>query len=375
MKKHTRVCAKVNLEALRSNIRNINESLMPETQLIMVLKADAYGHGALPIAKIAEQESFVWGFALATVEEACLLRENGIQKPLLTLGCLFPEDYEEVIRQDIQVMIYQVEVARELSKLAVARKKTISIHIKLDTGMGRVGFPIEEESIRLIEEIQALPNLNMVGLATHFAKSDEGDKAFTKKQIERFLWMKEALLKRKLAFTYYHCSNSAAMLDIRQAHMDMVRVGISLHGLYPSEEVKREEVRLSPTLSLISHVAHVKWVEARTPISYGCTYVTERRSRIVTIPVGYADGYPRSLSNKGQVLIQGVRLPIVGRICMDYFMVDATALEEVAFAEEVILIGSQGEEEITVEELGALSERFPYEFVCNLGKRIKREYI
>ena len=374
MKKHTRVCAKVNLAVLKSNMWNIYESLAPETQMIMVLKADAYGHGALPVAKIAEREAFVWGFAIATVEEARFLRENGIKKPLLTLGCLFPEDYEDVIRHDIQVMIYQVEVARALSKLAVARNKSISVHIKLDTGMGRLGFPIEEESIEHIQAIQMLPNLNMVGLATHFAKSDERDKAYTKKQIERFLWMKEALLKREIAFTYSHCSNSAAMLDIRHAHMDMVRVGIVLHGLYPSEEVKREEVKLKPTLSLVSHVAHVKWVEPGTPISYGCTYVTKRRSRIVTIPVGYADGYPRSLSNKGLVLIQGVKLPIVGRVCMDYFMVDATALENVAFGEQVILIGSQGEETIAVEELSALSDRFNYEFMSNLGKRIPREY-
>ena len=196
MKKHTRVCAKVNLAVLKSNMWNIYESLAPETQMIMVLKADAYGHGALPVAKIAEREAFVWGFAIATVEEARFLRENGIKKPLLTLGCLFPEDYEDVIRHDIQVMIYQVEVAKALSKLAVARNKSISVHIKLDTGMGRLGFPIEEESIEHIQAIQMLPNLNMVGLATHFAKSDERDKAYTKKQIERFLWMKEAQIGR-----------------------------------------------------------------------------------------------------------------------------------------------------------------------------------
>jgi alanine racemase len=375
MKKYSRVCARIDLDTVKHNIENIHASLMPETQMMLVLKADGYGHGALPIARLAEVESFVWGFALATVEEAVFLRRNGIQKPLLTLGCLFSENYEDVIKHDIQVMIYQLEEARALSKCAVAMKKKVSIHIKLDTGMGRIGFETTKENIVRIQEIHALPNLNLLGLATHFAKADEEDKTFTNKQIERFIWIRDALQENNIAFPYTHLANSAAVLDMKHSHMDLVRVGIAIHGLYPSESVNHEEVILEPTLSLNSRVSYVKWVEADTPIGYGGTYITKKKSRIVTVPVGYADGYPRSLSNKGKVLIRGKKLPIIGRICMDYLMVDATHLAEVELGDIVTLIGEQQGERITVAELGALSERFPYEFVCDLSKRIPREYL
>ena len=375
MKKYSRVCARIDLDTVKHNIENIHASLMPETQMMLVLKADGYGHGALPIARLAEVESFVWGFALATVEEAVFLRRNGIQKPLLTLGCLFSENYEDVIKHDIQVMIYQLEEARALSKCAVAMKKKVSIHIKLDTGMGRIGFETTKENIVRIQEIHALPNLNLLGLATHFAKADEEDKTFTNKQIERFIWIRDALQENNIAFPYTHLANSAAVLDMKHSHMDLVRVGIAIHGLYPSESVNHEEVILEPTLSLNSRVSYVKWVEADTPIGYGGTYITKKKSRIVTVPVGYADGYPRSLSNKGKVLIRGKKLPIIGRICMDYLMVDATHLAKVELGDIVTLIGEQQGERITVAELGALSERFPYEFVCDLSKRIPREYL
>ena len=375
MKKYSRVCARIDLDTVKHNIENIHASLTPETQMMLVLKADGYGHGALPIARLAEVESFVWGFALATVEEAVFLRRNGIQKPLLTLGCLFSENYEDVIKHDIQVMIYQLEEARALSKCAVAMKKKVSIHIKLDTGMGRIGFETTKENIVRIQEIHALPNLNLLGLATHFAKADEEDKTFTNKQIERFIWIRDALQENNIAFPYTHLANSAAVLDMKHSHMDLVRVGIAIHGLYPSESVNHEEVILEPTLSLNSRVSYVKWVEADTPIGYGGTYITKKKSRIVTVPVGYADGYPRSLSNKGKVLIRGKKLPIIGRICMDYLMVDATHLAKVELGDIVTLIGEQQGERITVAELGALSERFPYEFVCDLSKRIPREYL
>ena len=375
MKKYSRVCARINLDTMLSNIKSIQESLEESTQIMTVLKADGYGHGALPIAKITEGEKSVWGFALATAEEALMLRRNGISKPLLILGSLFPEHYKDVIAQDIQVVIYQIEVAKELSEIAKTMHKTLSVHIKLDTGMGRLGLAIDEESIEAIVKINTLPNLRVIGLATHFAKADEADKAFTDEQIKRFLWMRDTLQKRGVVFQYHHCANSAAMLDIQHAHMDLVRIGIALHGLYPSDDVNKANVTLEPTLSLTSHVSHVKWVEAGTQISYGGTYVTKRKSRIVTVPVGYADGYPRSLSNKGMVIIQGTRLPIVGRVCMDFFMIDATALEEVHVGDKVTLIGKEKKECITVAELSTLSERFHYEFICDLSKRIPREYL
>ena len=220
-----------------------------------------------------------------------------------------------------------------------------------------------------------MPNLAMEGMYTHFAKADEIDKSFTEKQIKNYVWMKETLAQRGVTFQYYHCSNSAGIIDVPEANMDLVRAGISTYGLYPSEEVHKENVPLKPAMELISHVAHVKWVEAGTPVSYGGTYITDRKTKIATIPVGYGDGYPRSLSNKGYVLIHGKKAPILGRVCMDQFMVDATEIDDVKYADKVTLVGNDGDEKLPVEALSGLSGRFNYEFVCDLGKRIPREFI
>ena len=241
--------------------------------------------------------------------------------------------------------------------------------------MSRLGFQITEESVEEICRIASLPNLVLEGMYSHFATADETDKTFTKKQLERYLWMKEKLEERKVTFPYYHCSNSAGIIDVKEANMDLVRAGISTYGLYPSNEVEKKNVPLKPALQLISHVAHVKWVESGTPVSYGCTYVTKRRTRIATIPVGYGDGYPRSLSNKGYVLIRGKKAPILGRVCMDQFMVDVTDIDAVTFQDRVTLVGTDGGEDLPVEVLSDLSGRFNYEFVCDLGKRIPREFI
>ncbi len=233
----------------------------------------------------------------------------------------------------------------------------------------------DEESADEIAAIAAMPNLVMEGMFTHFSKADETDKAYTEKQLEKYLWMKDALRKRGVDFTYYHCSNSAGIIDIPEANMDLVRCGISTYGLYPSAEVMKENVPLKPAMELISHVAHVKWVDEGTLISYGGTFVTERRTKIVTVPVGYGDGYPRSLSNKGIVLIHGKRARILGRVCMDQLMVDGTDIDDVKFGDRVTLIGRDGDEVLAVEELSGLAERFNYEFVCNLGKRVPHEFI
>ena len=271
--------------------------------------------------------------------------------------------------------LYTEEMAREVSELAVKMGKQAYIHIKLDTGMSRLGFMIEEETAEIIERISKMPNLAMEGMYTHFAKADEIDKSFTEKQIKNYVWMKETLALRGVTFQYYHCSNSAGIIDVPEANMDLVRAGISTYGLYPSEEVHKENVPLKPAMELISHVAHVKWVEAGTPVSYGGTYITDRKTKIATVPVGYGDGYPRSLSNKGYVLIHGKKAPILGRVCMDQFMVDATEIDDVKYADKVTLVGNDGDEKLPVEALSGLSGRFNYEFVCDLGKRIPREFI
>ncbi|RGU94981.1 alanine racemase [Clostridium sp. AF15-17LB] len=375
MKAYSRVCARIDLDAVEYNIEMMRHNVREGAKMLGVVKTDGYGHGAVQIAKMLSPKDYMWGFAVATLDEALVLRRAGIEKPLLALGCIFPDQREEMIKHDIRMTLYTEEMAREVSDLAVKMGKQAYIHIKLDTGMSRLGFMIEEETAEIIKRISKMPNLAMEGMYTHFAKADEIDKSFTEKQIKNYVWMKETLAQRGVTFQYYHCSNSAGIIDVPEANMDLVRAGISTYGLYPSEEVHKENVPLKPAMELISHVAHVKWVEAGTPVSYGGTYITDRKTKIATIPVGYGDGYPRSLSNKGYVLIHGKKAPILGRVCMDQFMVDATEIDDVKYADKVTLVGNDGDEKLPVEALSGLSGRFNYEFVCDLGKRIPREFI
>ena len=376
MKKYSRVCARIDLDAVEYNLDMMRQNIKEETKMIGVIKTDGYGHGAVQIARyVMEEKDYIWGYAVATLDEAVLLKKNQVKKPVLVLGCIFPDQRDIMIEQEVRMTCYTLEMAEDISKRAQKLNQKAYIHIKLDTGMSRLGFQITEESVEEICRIASLPNLVLEGMYSHFATADETDKTFTKKQLERYLWMKEKLEERKVTFPYYHCSNSAGIIDVKEANMDLVRAGISTYGLYPSNEVEKKNVPLKPALQLISHVAHVKWVESGTPVSYGCTYVTKRRTRIATIPVGYGDGYPRSLSNKGYVLIRGKKAPILGRVCMDQFMVDVTDIDAVTFQDRVILVGTDGGEDLPVEVLSDLSGRFNYEFVCDLGKRIPREFI
>ena len=375
MKKYSRVCARVNLDAIEYNMEMMRRNMHPDTKMIAVVKTDAYGHGAVQVGRILEPKDYVWGYAVATADEALFMREHDLMKPILVLGCVFPEQRIDMIERGIRVTCYTEEMAQDLSNLAVEMGKKAYVHIKLDTGMGRLGFLINEENAEIIRRIASMPNLVMEGMYTHFAKADETDKTFTQKQIEKYQWMRQALTDRGVNFEFYHCSNSAGIIDMKEANMDLARAGISTYGMYPSEEVVKENVPLKPAMELISHVTHVKWVEKGATISYGATYVADSPRKIATIPVGYGDGYPRSLSNKGAVLIHGRRAPICGRICMDQFMVDVTDIEDVKFGDKVVLVGFDGEEHIPVEELSDLSGRFNYEFVCCLSKRIPREYL
>lgn len=376
MKKYSRVCARIDLDAVEYNLDMMKQNIKEDTKMIGVIKTDGYGHGAVQIARyVMEEKDYIWGYAVATLDEAVLLKKNQVKKPVLVLGCIFPDQRDIMIEQEVRMTCYTLEMAEDISKRAQKLNQKAYIHIKLDTGMSRLGFQITEESVEEICRIASLPNLVLEGMYSHFATADETDKTFTKKQLERYLWMKEKLEERKVTFPYYHCSNSAGIIDVKEANMDLVRAGISTYGLYPSNEVEKKNVPLKPALQLISHVAHVKWVESGTPVSYGCTYVTKRRTRIATIPVGYGDGYPRSLSNKGYVLIRGKKAPILGRVCMDQFMVDVTDIDAVTFQDRVTLVGTDGGEDLPVEVLSDLSGRFNYEFVCDLGKRIPREFI
>lgn len=375
MKSYTRIRARIDLDAIEYNIEKMKENLPEDTKLIVVAKADCYGHGALQTTSLLSLKEYVWGFAVATLDEAIVLRRGGITKPILVLGCIFPEQWIDALENNIRITVYTEELTKVLSDLAVKIGRKVYVHVKLDTGMGRIGFTPGKEGADKIEEISKLPNIVMEGLYTHFSKADEGDKSYTMKQMEAYTWMKEELAGRGITFSYYHCCNSAGIIDLKGAGQNLSRAGISTYGMYPSEEVHKENVDLKPALELISHVAFVKWVDEGEMISYGGTYVTKRRTKIATIPVGYGDGYPRSLSNKGYMLIHGKKAPIIGRVCMDQCMVDVTEIEDVKFGDEVVLVGRDGDEYLSVETLSRLSDRFNYEFVCLMGKRIPREYI
>ncbi len=375
MKSYTRIRARIDLDAIEYNIEKMKENLPEDTKLIVVAKADCYGHGALQTTSLLSLKEYVWGFAVATLDEAIVLRRGGITKPILVLGCIFPEQWIDALENNIRITVYAEELTKVLSDLAVKIGRKAYVHVKLDTGMGRIGFTPGKEGADKIEEISKLPNIVMEGLYTHFSKADEGDKSYTMKQMEAYTWMKEELTGRGITFSYYHCCNSAGIIDLKGAGQNLARAGISTYGMYPSEEVHKENVDLKPALELISHVAFVKWVDEGKMISYGGTYVTKRRTKIATIPVGYGDGYPRSLSNKGYMLIHGKKAPIIGRVCMDQCMVDVTEIEDVKFGDEVVLVGRDGDEYLSVETLSRLSDRFNYEFVCLMGKRIPREYI
>lgn len=375
MKTYSRVYAKIDLDAIAYNMEQMKQNIRLETKVMAVIKADGYGHGAVQIAEMMERWNYIWGFAVATLDEAVVLRTEGIQKPILVLGCVFPDQYMEMLKHEIRMNIYTEEMAESISRMAAREGKTAYMHIKLDTGMSRLGFGINEQSAETIKRISKMPNVNMEGIFTHFTKADEKDKSFTKKQIQEFVWMTERLKEKNVRFTYEHCSNSAGIIDVPEANFDIVRAGISTYGLYPSEEVDKTNVKLKPALALKSHVAFVKEIERGTPVSYGGTFVAKEKMKIATIPVGYADGYPRSLSNKGYVLIRGKKAPILGRVCMDQFMVDVTQIEGVSFGDKVTMIGKDGNEILPVEVLSELSGRFNYEFVCDLGKRIPRVYV
>ncbi len=374
MNRYTRVRAVINLDAILYNMNSMHQNISEDTKIMAVIKADGYGHGAAEVAECIEHLDYLAGYAVATVEEGLILRNHGIKKPILILGYAFPDQYDELIAADMRPTVFTREMAQELSQAAGEMGVDCPIHFAVDTGMSRIGYQVTEEAADEMAQIARLPHIMVEGIFTHFARADEADKTSAEEQLALFEKMISMLEERGIEIPIKHCSNSAGIVELKEANMDMVRAGITLYGLWPSEEVRRDIIDLKPALSLITHVAYVKDLEAGRAISYGGTYVTKRPSRIATIPVGYADGYARGLSNKGAVLIHGKRAPICGRVCMDQFMVDVTDIPEVKMGDEVILIGSAGEETITMEEVGELSGRFNYEFVCNLGKRIPRVF-
>lgn len=370
-----RVVAEISLDAIENNIKNMQGLIKPGTKILAVIKADGYGHGALQIAVRLEQIDHVFGYATATAEEAFKLRNGGIKKPILVLGYTFPDNYEEMIRLSIRPAVFKEETARQLSEAARAVGRRCRIHIKVDTGMSRIGLPCNEGGVEAALKIASYDMLDVEGIFTHFARADEDDKSSARSQFARFTDFTDKCRKGGLDPEFLHCSNSAAILTMPEANMDLVRAGITMYGLSPSGEEVTGPIKLEPAMSLKSSIVYIKELEAGREISYGGIYKTEKKTRVATIPVGYADGYPRSLSNKGYVLIKGKKAPVLGRVCMDQFMVDVTDIPEAEEYDEVVLLGNSGGNSITAEELGALSGRFNYELVCDISDRVPRKYV
>ncbi|MCI7451245.1 MAG: alanine racemase [Blautia sp.] len=375
MSKNSRVKAVISLDAVEQNFREMRKNIAEDTKMIAVVKADAYGHGAVPIAHLIEGYDYIWGFAAATAEEAVHLRENGVTKPILILGIVFEEYYPELVRDDIRLAVCEYEEAEKLSKEAVLQNKTVHIHIALDTGMTRIGYADIPESVEEIKKIAGLPNLEIEGMFTHFSRADEYDRSPAMVQLERYQKFSDLVEAAGVEIPLHHCSNSAGIIRVPEANLSIVRAGITIYGIYPSSEVERDIVKLTPVMELKSHVTYVKDVPEGAAISYGGTYVADKKRRVATIPVGYADGYPRQLSNKGWVLIHGKKAPILGRVCMDQFMVDVTEIGDVKKGDEVTLLGRDGDEFISIEEIGDLCGRFSYEFACDISPRVPRIYV
>ena len=367
-----RVSAKVDLDAILKNIKEIKDRCR-EQKIYAVLKADGYGHGGLEIARELEQCDMIYGYAVATAEEAFELRDNGLKKPILILGYTFKDSYEKVIKEDVRPAIYTKAMAMDYADMAQKLGKKVHCHIKIDTGMSRIGYQVDEASADEIASIFQRKELIPEGIFTHFARSDEKDKSATDRQYDLFLQMIRMLEERGVTFDIRHCCNSAAAMEYAKDKLDAVRLGVTMYGMWPSPDVDHS-FPIHPVLSLYSHIVHLKELPAGRSISYGGTYTTDRPRRIATIPVGYADGYARALSGKGSVLIRGHKAPIVGRICMDQMMVDVSDIPEAKVLDQVTLIGTDGEHSISFEELGDLSGKFNYEFACGLGNRIPRLY-
>lgn len=369
-----RTQAEIHLENLRYNVQSMKKRLGDNTPIMGVIKADGYGHGAVPLAKVLMEEG-VAAFGVATVEEGIELRQAGCTVPILMLGYTHSSEDKALLEYDIMAAMFQYERAVQLSDYAQSIGKKAKVHIKLDTSMNRIGLKPTEESVQIVKKISCLPGIEINGIFSHFAKADEEEKAPARAALEKYKWFIAKLEQEGIFIPVKHISNSAACMEFDDTHFDMVRMGIVTYGLYPSEEVQKENLPLKPLLEWKSHVVFIKEVPPGEGVGYGGTFVTERPTKIGTIPVGYADGYPRQLSNKGRVLVKGQSAPIIGRVCMDQFMIDLTDLHDVEEGDEVTLIGYDGEEHIPVEELSELSGRFNYEFVCDISKRVPRVYV
>lgn len=362
--------AEIDLGAMRHNVRRIRQLIGRDIKMLGVVKADAYGHGMKEVSMVLAEEGVEY-LGVASLDEARELRQSGVKNKILALGSILPEEAEGVLRFNVIQTVSDLRIARTLSKLGEARKKNIKVHIKIDTGMGRLGF-WHEEAIGFIKKIASMNRIIIDGIFTHFP-SAEDDKIFTLSQIKIFNAFIKDLHTHKIDIPVKHASNSMALIDFKEAHMNMVRPGLIMYGLHPRGGLfGRLDIR--PVLKLKTKIVHVKLVPKGRSVSYGRAYIANEDTKIATIPVGYGDGYHRYLSNRADVLIRGKRAPIVGKICMDMTMVYVGHIKDVRVGDEVVLIGRQGKDAIRVEELAGLIYTIPYEIVCGIGRRVPRIY-
>ena len=365
--------AEIDLDAIAYNTRNIKK-LIGDKDLIAVVKANCYGHGVIDIIPTL-LENGVSRFAVAMISEALEIRENNITAPVMILG--FTPLYlgEELINNDIEQTVYDLDYARELSKIALTLNKKAKIHIAIDTGMGRIGFLPNEKSIDNITEICSLEGIEVIGIFTHFSTSDEKDKEYSHEQFTKMLSVMDTLKKRGIDIPLKHVANSGAIIDLPDTYLDAVRAGIILYGYYPSDEIDKNNLALKPALTLKATITNVKTLEKDMYVSYGRTFKTSNETIVATIPVGYADGYLRKLAENGKVIIKGEFAPIIGRICMDQFMIDVTNIPDVKIGDEVILLGEKNGLKYNADDMAKKLDTINYEVTCMLKSRLPRVYI
>ncbi len=379
------IWAEIDLAAIAHNVRELRRIIAPKAELMIAVKANAYGHGAVQVAR-AGLKSGADQLGVARIEEGIELRRAGIRAPILVFGYTSADLAPELVHYDLTASVFSLQSARQLSA-ALPTDEQLAVHLKVDTGMGRMGLLPDErrhtaggadQGIKAVEEVMgiaALRNLRLEGLWTHFAASDEADKSYTRQQFRFFNSFIQQLKDRDMAVPMCHAANSGAIIDMPETHLDMVRAGISVYGLYPSREVDLKRIDLHPAMTLKARITHVKQVPAGTKISYGGTWQASRPTTIATVPVGYGDGYSRLLSNQGQMLVHGRRAPIVGRVCMDLTMLDVGHIDNVQVQDEVVLIGRQGDEILSADEVAARLKTINYEVVTAIMARVPRVYM
>lgn len=368
-----RIYAKINLDNIAKNIEVVREKLGNDVRIMGIVKADGYGHGAVEVSKEL-YEIGVHDLGVATAGEAVALRKKGINSRILILGHIFPEDFSSVLTHDIDLTVFDVPSAEKLSEKAVESGKKAGVYIKIDVGMGRLGFQADKNGEEQIKNLFNLDGLNILGAFAHFPCADSADKTASETQRQKFFEFTDKIISDGFPLPCRHIYNSAAAISLDGKYGDLVRCGIVTYGLYPSDEIKNA-CTLYPAMEIKSSISFIKDVPSGFTVSYGSTFVTDKPTRVATVTAGYSDGYPRYLSNKGEVLVHGMRCPIIGRVCMDQFMIDVTAVPDVQSGDEVTLVGTDGEETISIEDISEPNARFNYETVCLINKRVPRVYV